>query len=84
MEQTGAKGLAIAVIEKGEVVSVRAYGVRNAKGDPLTTGTVMYGASLTKAVFGYLTAQLAGEKRLHLDLPIAEMLSDPLFACSTD
>lgn len=36
MEQTGAKGLAIAVIDEGQVVSVRAYGVRNGQGDPLT------------------------------------------------
>lgn len=78
MEQTGAKGLAIAVIDKGQVVSVRAYGVRNGRGDPLTTDTVMYAASLTKAVFGYLTVELAAENRLNLDSPIADMLADPL------
>ena len=78
MEQTGAKGLAIAVVDEGRVVSVRAYGVRNGQGDPLTTETVMYGASLTKAVFGYLIAQLAAEERIDLDQPIAQMLSDPL------
>lgn len=78
MEQTGAKGLAIAVVDEGRVVSVRAYGVRNGQGDPLTTETVMYGASLTKAVFGYLIAQLAAEERIDLDQPIAHMLSDPL------
>lgn len=78
MEQTGAKGLAIAVIDQGQVVSVRAYGVRNGRGDPLTTDTVMYAASLTKAVFGYLTAELAAENRLNLDSPIADMLADPL------
>lgn len=78
MEQSGAKGLAIAVIDEGQVVSVRTYGVRNGKGDPLTTETVMYGASLTKAVFGYLAAQLAAENRIDLDRPIADLLSDPL------
>lgn len=78
MEQTGAKGLAIAIIDQGQVASVRAYGVRNAKGDPLTTNTVMYGASLTKAVFGYLAVQLAAEGRLDLDQPIADLLADPL------
>lgn len=78
MEQTGAKGLAIAVIDKGQVVSVRAYGTRNGKGDPLTTDTVMYGASLTKAVFGYLATQLAGEGRLQLDQPIGDLLPKPL------
>lgn len=78
MERTGGKGLAIAVIDDGQVVSLRAYGIRNAKGDPLTTDTVMYGASLTKAVFGYFAAQLAAEGRLDLDRPIADMLAEPL------
>lgn len=78
MTRTGAKGLAIAVIDRGRVSHIRAYGVRNANGDPLTTDTVMYGASLTKAVFGYLAAQLAAEGRLQLDRPIAQMLAAPL------
>jgi CubicO group peptidase (beta-lactamase class C family) len=78
MKETGAKGLAIAVIEDGKVQSVRAFGSRNAAGAPLTTDTVMYGASLTKSVFGYLATQLAQEKKLQLDAPIANMLSRPL------
>lgn len=78
MKETGAKGLAIAVIEDGKVKSVRAFGSRNGSGAPLTVDTVMYGASLTKAVFGYLVTQLAQEKRLQLDVPIANMLSRPL------
>lgn len=78
MKETGAKGLAIAVIENGKVQSVRAFGVRNAAGVPLTTDTVMYGASLTKAVFGYLATQLAQENMLELDEPIADMLPRPL------
>lgn len=78
MVQTGAKGLAIAVIDGGQVASVRAYGVRNAEGDPLTTNTVMYGASLTKAIFGYFVAQLAAEGSLDLDRPVADLLADPL------
>lgn len=78
MAQTGAKGLAIATIDRGRVTSVRAFGVRNAAGDPLTPQTVMYGASLTKAVFGYLVAQLAAEGRIGLDVPIARYLPKPL------
>jgi CubicO group peptidase (beta-lactamase class C family) len=50
MNDTGANGLAIAVIDNGRVGYVQAYGLRNAQGDPLTTDTVMYGASLTKTV----------------------------------
>jgi CubicO group peptidase (beta-lactamase class C family) len=58
MVRTHANGLAIAVIDHGRVGYVQAYGIRNAKGDPLTTDTVMYGASLTKMVFAYHVMQL--------------------------
>lgn len=78
MAETGAKGVAVALIDKGKVVSVRTYGVRNAKGDPLQADTIMYGASLTKAVFGYLVTQLAAEGKLDLDKPIAAMLAKPI------
>jgi CubicO group peptidase (beta-lactamase class C family) len=57
MTDTHAKGMAIAVIDHGEVGYVQAYGSRNAKGDPLTTDTVMYGASVTKTVFAYTVMQ---------------------------
>ncbi|MES1973820.1 MAG: serine hydrolase domain-containing protein [Pseudomonadota bacterium] len=78
MAETGARGLAIATIAGGKVRTVRTWGVRNARGDPLTPDTVMYGASLTKAVFGYFVTQLAAEKRLDLDRPIAALLPRPL------
>ena len=42
----------------------QAYGIRNAKGDPLTTDTVMYGASLTKTVFAYTVMQLVDQGKL--------------------
>lgn len=57
MAHTGAKGMAVAVIDHGKVGHVQAYGVRNAKGDSLATDTVMYGASLTKTVFAYAVMQ---------------------------
>ena len=78
LTETGARGLAIAVIEGGKVASVQAYGERNAKGEPLTTDTVMYGASLTKAVFAYTVLQLVEEGKLGLDQPIATTLAKPL------
>lgn len=76
--ETHANGLAIAVIDHGKVVSVEAFGKRNAKGDPLTVDTVMYGASITKAVFGYLVMQLVDEGKVDLDRPIAAMLPRPI------
>ncbi|MBQ0930094.1 beta-lactamase family protein [Ideonella sp. 4Y16] len=78
MAATGARGLALAVVDRGQVVFTQAYGVRNAHGAPLQTDTVMYGASLTKAVFGHLVMQLVDEGRLDLDVPLARYLPQPL------
>lgn len=78
MAATGARGLALAVVDDGQVVFAKAYGVRNASGEPLQVDTVMYGASLTKAAFGYLVMQLVEEGRLGLDVPIASYLKQPL------
>ncbi|MFA6113303.1 MAG: serine hydrolase domain-containing protein [Sphingomonas sp.] len=78
MTKTGAKGLAIAVIDNGKVTYVQAYGVRNAKGDPLLADTVMYGASLTKTVMAYTTLTLVDRGAIALDTPIADDLDQPL------
>ncbi len=78
MQRTGARGLAMAIIEDGRPVFVRAWGDRNAAGDPLRTDTIMYGASLTKAVFAYTVMQLVEEGRIDLDRPVASYLRRPL------
>jgi CubicO group peptidase (beta-lactamase class C family) len=78
MTDTHAKGMAVAVIDHGTVGYVHAYGARNAKGDPLTTDTVMYGASLTKTVFAYTVMQLVDQDKLKLDTPIKDDLDQPL------
>src|SRR5580704_12295496 len=78
MAQTGAKGIAVAVIDHGKVGDVHAYGIRNAKGDPLNTDTVMYGASLTKTVFAYTVLQLVDKGKLNLDTPLKDDLDKPL------
>jgi CubicO group peptidase (beta-lactamase class C family) len=78
MAETGARGLAVAVIDRGRVSSVQAFGHRNANGEPLTVDTVMYGASLTKAVFAYTVMQLVEEGKVDLDRPVAEYLPKPL------
>jgi len=78
MVKTGARGMAIAVIDKGRVRTVQAYGVRNQRGDPLRTDTVMYGASLTKTVFAYHVLQLVDQGRLALDTPLGDYLDRPL------
>ena len=78
MARTHANGMAVAVIDHGKVGYVHAYGIRNAKGDPLTTDTVMYGASLTKTVFAYTVMQLVDQGKLNLDVPIKNDLDNPL------
>src|SRR5580658_1582396 len=78
MAQTDAHGMAVAVIDHGTVAYVHAYGIRNAKGDPLTADTVMYGASLTKTVFAYTVMQLVDLGNLGLDTSIKDDLDKPL------
>ena len=78
MTQTHANGMAVAVVDRGKVVQIHAYGIRNTKGDPLTAETVMYGASLTKTVFAYTVMQLVDQGKLNLDTPIKDDLDMPL------
>jgi len=79
MKLENVQGLALAVIDGGEIQHVAALGWRNAERKlPLTTGTVLYGASLTKTAFAYMVLQLVDEGRLDLDTSIAELLPRPL------
>ncbi len=78
MAETGAEGMAFAVVKDGEITQVEALGIRNEARDPLTLDTVMYGASLTKTVFAYFILQLHDEGRIDLDQTIDTILSRPL------
>ncbi len=72
-------GLALAVIENGRIVHLRAYGKRDLERDlPLTVDTTMYAASITKALFAYAVMTLVDEGRLDLDRSIAQYLPKPL------
>lgn len=79
MSEQGVVGLALAVIRGGEVAEVESFGYRNLeRRQPLTPDTVLYGASLTKAAFGYMVLQLVDEGRIDLDTSIAALLPRPL------
>lgn len=85
MNRESVHGMALAVIDHGEVVHVSAYGQRNvARALPLTTATIMYGASLTKTAFTYMLLQLVDEGRLNLDASVADLLPQPLPAYDSD
>jgi CubicO group peptidase (beta-lactamase class C family) len=73
-----ANGLALAVIDDGQVAYTRSLGKRNGQNEPLQSDTVMYGASLTKAVFAYTVMQWVDEGLVDLDVPIHRLLKPPL------
>ena len=79
MAAANVRGLAMAVIDDGQVTFVRAWGHRSVeKKLPLQTDTIMYGASLTKLAFTFMVMQLVDDGKLHLDRSIAEYLPKPL------
>lgn len=79
MKRENVNGLAVAVIENGQVARVQSFGFRNvAKNLPLTNDSIMYGASLTKTAFAYMVMQLVDEDKMALDKPITEWLPKPL------
>lgn len=79
MRTEGVPGLALAVIDKGEIRYIKSYGLRDVEsGAVLDNDTVMYGASLTKFVFATYVLQLVDEGRIDLDKSIADYLPAPL------
>jgi CubicO group peptidase (beta-lactamase class C family) len=72
-------GLGLAVINRGEVVYLNAFGTADIdKGSPLTTQSSMYAASFTKAMFASMVMQLVSEGTIGLDTPIERYLKKPL------
>ena len=72
-------GLSLALIDHGQIVLERAYGVADGETRrPLTSTTIMYAASLTKAAFAHLVLQLVDEGVLSLDAKLPALLRRPL------
>jgi CubicO group peptidase (beta-lactamase class C family) len=79
MDAARVTGLALAIINRDEVVYLKTYGHKNKEADAtLDPGTVFYGASFSKAVFAFLVMQLVEEGRLDLDKPVYGYLPKPL------
>ena len=65
-------GLAVAVVEDGELRFVRAYGVSDVStGAPVTAQTMFRWASVSKTTTGVMAAALAQDGALDLDRPVA-------------
>lgn len=73
------EGLGLAVINHNKSTFVKSYGFKNKPQNTLLdTETIIYGASFSKAVFGYLMMSLVEEKILNLDKPLYQYLKKPI------
>ena len=73
-------GIAISILNTNQIVYWKSFGYANHdKETSLQINHSFYGASLSKAVFGYLVAILASEGVIDLDKPLQQYLDFPLF-----
>jgi CubicO group peptidase (beta-lactamase class C family) len=80
MKRANVHGLAVSVISHDTLVYQNYFGFKKKdKGTLLSPGTVFYGASLSKPVFGDIVAQLAEQNIIHLDTPLYKYLKDSLY-----
>ncbi len=79
MDVANVQGLDLAILNNKKTVFIKSYGYKNKpKNELLDTATIMYGASFSKAVFGYLTMKLVQDKIIDLDKPLYTYLSKPI------
>jgi len=72
MRQGSMVGLAVGIVEDGEIRFLKGYGVTTAGGDDVGTDTVFRWASLSKGVAADTVALLAGQGRLSLYEPVGK------------
>jgi serine-type D-Ala-D-Ala carboxypeptidase/endopeptidase len=72
-------GLTVSIFNDRDTVYSRAFGVKSSETkEPLTLDANVYGASLSKAVFGVLVMRLVEEGLITLDKPLVEYLDKPI------
>lgn len=72
-------GLQVVILHNKKPVWTKSFGLKDVERQlPLNDSTVMYAASLTKAVFGYLFMRLVDKGILDLDKPIRDYLKLPI------
>jgi|SRR5687768_12317969 len=73
MDSAGIPGMAMAVLDEGEIAWSKGFGVRGADdGDPVDENTVFEAASLSKPVMAYIALKLIDAGLLDLDRPLLE------------
>lgn len=79
IDSASVTGISIAIFNDNKIAYQKSFGYANLKEkDSLSNKTVFYGASFSKAVFGYLVAQLVDEGIIDLDKPLQDYLDKPL------
>jgi CubicO group peptidase (beta-lactamase class C family) len=79
MDTASIRGMGLAILNDKKTVFIKSYGYRNKpENELLDTASIMYGASFSKAVFGYLTMKLVQDGILDLDRPFYQYLSKPI------
>jgi CubicO group peptidase (beta-lactamase class C family) len=78
MDSAGIPGLAMAVLENGEIAWSKGFGVRSiGDGGLVDENTVFEAASLSKPVVAYIALKLVDAGRLDLDRPLVEYADIP-------
>jgi len=73
----GVPGMGVGVVEDGQVVYARGFGVQSLEsGDPLTPDSLFCIASITKCFVATRAMQLVEQGRLDLDAPLVQYLPD--------
>ncbi len=79
MKAAEVTGVALALLNNGEVAYQKAYGFRDAeKNLPLTVDSNMSAASFTKVAFAHMVMTLVDEGAFDLDKPVYQYLPKPL------
>ncbi|ACK68786.1 beta-lactamase [Gloeothece citriformis PCC 7424] len=78
MSQKLVPGVAITIINNGQLYWTRSFGVKNYKTkQPIDNNTIFAAASLTKPLFAYTVLKLCEQGQLHLNSPLTEYTSTP-------
>ena len=79
VDKAGVSGLSVQIFNEHQKVYGQAFGFADQeKGDSLSNQHIFYGASLSKAVFGYIVADLVVSGTLDLDRPLQSYLGQAL------
>ncbi|MGJ1364320.1 serine hydrolase domain-containing protein [Sphingobacterium spiritivorum] len=79
MDSADIPGLNLAILNHNIPVFIKSYGYRDKfQNELMDTTTLIYAASFSKAVFGYLSMLLVQERQLDLDKPLYQYLKKPL------